>query len=141
MRAIRHFWGRPEILRKAPRRTNHYAIPVPPPSAAASKKALLEKQRTLFAMAKEVGYCLEKTSYYEAELAAAVATRLQNRRGQNIYQNTSFNLPSFPRHAAQSLLPEALLQPQHQGSNNLCWLATNVKEQVRELFGESLMKS
>ena len=62
-------------------------------------------------------------------------------RGQNIYQNTSFNLPSFPRHAAQSLLPEALLQPQHQGSNNLCWLATNVKEQVRELFGETLMKN
>ena len=123
-------------LRKAPKRTNRFAMAVSPPSAAAKKKALLEKQRSLFALAREMGFCLEKTCYYESELSSAVAKRLQTRRGQHIYQNTSFRLPGFPRHAAESMFPAALLQAQEQ---TLTWVATNVKE-VRELFGELLMQ-
>ena len=44
---------------------------VSPPSAAAKKKALLEKQRSLFALAREMGFCLEKTCYYESELSSS----------------------------------------------------------------------
>ena len=127
-------------LREALKRTDRFAMEVSPPSAAAKKKALLEKQRSLFALAREMGFCLEKTCYYESELSSAVAKRLQTRRGQHIYQNTSFRLPGFPRHAAESMFPAALLQAQEQSTNkSLTWVATTVKE-VRELFGELLMQ-
>ena len=43
-------------LREAPKRTNRFAMAVSPPSAAAKKKALLEKQRSLFALAREMGF-------------------------------------------------------------------------------------
>ena len=54
-----------------------------------SKKDLAAKRQELFDLAEEHGFCLQKTSYYKRELAAAVAQRLQHyySRKQNVKQN------------------------------------------------------
>ena len=105
------------------------------------QKNLAAKRQELFDLAEEHGFCLQKTSYYKRELAAAVARRLQHRRGQLIYQSAAFSIPGFARHAALSLFPRQLLTSTQdvvqQEDKSLTWRSGTMLE-VRHLLGDML---
>ena len=130
--------GSTRALRKGPKQTERFAVPLVKRKPTSAQVALLEKRRKLFALAKEMGYCLEENRYYVS--AAAVAKRLQHRRGQMMHQNTSVTLPGFPRHAAETIFSSTLLEEsEERQSKILTWSARTVG-QVRLLLGDMLEK-
>ena len=123
--------GATRLLRQGPAKTKWYKVSVVVNEKRRNEQALLEKRRTLFALAREMGFCLEHVSYYRIELTAAVTRRLQTRWGQHIYQNSAFSLPGFPSNAAQSILPNSLLTEDVGAEFNtktLTWRANTVSE-------------
>ena len=68
--------GADRVLRKSPKR----AMPFAPLSTGAAKpvmkKELKAKKELLFELALELGYCLEKKSYFKREFSSSLARRL-----------------------------------------------------------------
>ena len=93
------------LLRAAPK------PPKPLPQVAETRLARrAEKTTEMMSLATELGYVVYQQADLERELANSILTRMIARLGDNLYQAAAYNIPSFPLHAAENILPSECLQ-------------------------------
>ena len=105
---------------------------VSPPSKIVVREPTEEELPALLA---KMGLAALPLTSYKSTFVKSVTTRLTNREGKALYQSAAYNLPLFPRSAAEPLFPSSLLATTEDGKT-LTWRATTQPE-VATLLGSS----
>lgn len=85
-------------------------------------------------LAEQMGYCCVPLEQYKKEFVHSIKMRLRHQLGEDVYQNTAWDLNSFPRRAIEQLLPEEM-KTEEKGV--LTWNA-KTPTTVASLLGELL---
>ena len=79
-------------------------------------KMMTREETQLMEMAHRLGYALIPVIKLRRELAQAIASRMINRTGENVYQSAAFSITNFPLSVLQELLPALLLTKDSNGT-------------------------
>jgi len=88
-------------------------------------KMMTREETQLMEMAHRLGYALTPVIKLRRELAQAIASRMINRTGENVYQSAAFSITNFPLSVLQercvSRQPGATTaKSRHSPSNGPC---------------------
>lgn len=86
-------------------------------------KMMTREETQLMEMAHRLGYALTPVIKLRRELAQAIASRMINRTGENVYQSAAFSITNFPLSVLQELLPALLLTKDSNGTKT--WSLTS----------------